>query len=157
MTEQEQDDAFEEMFTAMYEHFANADAWQLYADTLPALETLRAHAGLQLFVLSNFDRRLHSILSGLGIAHFFDGVILSSEVGASKPHIRMFTAALHAAAVPASSCLHIGDDVQHVHDGATAAGMHAMLVNRPDVTLLTVAEKVTQGHFPLASPSKMTT
>lgn len=152
-----EDDTFEHMFTAMYEHFANAHAWQLYEDTLPALRHLKAHDSIRLFVLSNFDRRLHSILNGLGVAHFFDGVILSSEVGASKPHLRMFAAALHAAAAPASWCLHIGDDARCDHDGATAAGMHAMLVDRPEVTLLTIAEKVAQGHFLLASPSKVTT
>ncbi|MEZ0275483.1 MAG: HAD-IA family hydrolase [Roseimicrobium sp.] len=136
------DDTFEQMFTAMYDHFANADAWQLYGDTLPALKRLRAHGELKLFVLSNFDRRLHAILSGLGIAHFFDGVIVSSEVGASKPHARMFQTAILTAGMAAWHCLHVGDDARCDLEGAKAAGMQAVLVDRPAVTLLTIAEKV---------------
>lgn len=164
--------AFEPMFAEMYAHFANADAWQLYGDTLPALERLREHGSghghpddtsLRLFVLSNFDRRLHPILQGLGIAHFFEQVLLSSEVGASKPHPRMFLAALAAVAataeanIPASQCLHIGDDERCDFAGAQAAGMQAALVARPEVTLLTLAEKALQGEFPLAPAVKMHT
>ncbi|RBP46588.1 putative hydrolase of the HAD superfamily [Roseimicrobium gellanilyticum] len=154
-------EVFEPMFADMYAHFANADAWQLYEDTLPALELLRAHSHngphLRLFVLSNFDRRLHPILSGLGIAHFFEQVLLSSDVGASKPHARMFQAALTAANVAASQCLHLGDDERCDFEGAHAAGMHAFLVARPEVTLLTLAEKVLQDEFPLAPSAKTPT
>lgn len=157
------DDAvFERMFAEMYAHFASANAWQLYADTLPALELLRAHVSkgkrLRLIVLSNFDRRLHPILQGLGIAPFFERVLLSSEVGASKPHARMFRAALAAAAdVPADQCLHIGDDARCDFQGARAAGMHAALVTRPEVTLLTLAENVLRNEFPLAPAAKTPT
>lgn len=160
-------DVFEPMFAEMYEHFANAEAWQLHEDTLPALEKLREHASghgqpdgapLRLFVLSNFDCRLHPILEGLGIASFFEQVLLSSEVGASKPHARMFDAALAAAGnVPASQCLHIGDDEHCDFAGAQTAGMQAALVTRPEVTLLTLAEKALQGEFPLAPAAKMHT
>jgi putative hydrolase of the HAD superfamily len=155
-------EVFEPMFADMYAHFANADAWQLYEDTLPALELLRARslAGLhpRLFVLSNFDRRLHPILNGLGIASFFENVLLSSNIGASKPHPRLFQAALTAAAnTPASQCLHLGDDERCDLEGARAAGMHAALVARPEVTLLTLAEKALQDEFPLAPPAKMHT
>lgn len=160
-------EVFEPMFADMYAHFANAEAWQLYEDTLPALEQLREHAGdhvdgapLRLFVLSNFDRRLYPILQGLSIASFFEKVLLSSEVGASKPHARMFDAALAAAAetnVPASECLHIGDDARCDFEGAQTAGIHATLVSRPEVTLLTLAEKILRDEFPLAPAAKMHT
>jgi putative hydrolase of the HAD superfamily len=136
----EHDHAFEQMFTSMYEHFANADAWQLYEDTLPALERIRSRGGLRLLVLSNFDRRLHSILKGLGIAHFFDAVILSSEVGASKPHPRIFQKAITTAGVAASQCLHVGDDVRCDLEGAEAAGMRAVLVDRPATSLMDIIE-----------------
>jgi putative hydrolase of the HAD superfamily len=156
-----QDAPFEAMFSEMYAHFAEAVAWQLYDDTLPALKLLQAHQNhgghLRLYVLSNFDRRLHPILSGLGIAPFFEQVLLSSEVGASKPHPRMFLAALAAADVPASRCLHIGDDERCDFQGARTSGMHAALVTRPEVTLRTLAEKVLQDEFPLAPASKMHT
>ena len=139
---------FDPMFAELYGHFARADAWRLFADTLPALDLLGQHG--RLFVLSNFDRRLHSILRGLGILDRFEGVILSSEIGASKPHPRIFAPALHAAGVSPAQCLHIGDDARCDEAGARAAGMHAALIDRPAVTLLTIAESVAPGQFPLA-------
>ena len=42
-------------------------------------------------------------------------------------------------------------------EGARAAGMQAALVARPEVTLLTLAEKALKGEFPLAPAAKMHT
>lgn len=133
------------LFATLYEHFASASAWHLYDDVPPALEAMHGHA--RLFVVSNFDRRLHAILHGLGIAAFFGGVILSSEVGASKPHTRIFDAALRTAGVPPLRCLHAGDEEKADVLGAQAAGIPALHIRRPGVTLLDVAEKVRPGTF----------
>jgi putative hydrolase of the HAD superfamily len=122
------------IFDDLYEHYAYADAWQLFEDTVPTLEQLRAK-GCRLLVLSNFDKRLRNILEGLEIGHFFDAVIVSSEVGAWKPDARMFKAALEACRVSAAECLHIGDDVRCDEEGARAVGIRSLLVKRPEVTL----------------------
>jgi putative hydrolase of the HAD superfamily len=134
---------FEALFAALYDHFAHARAWHLYDDVVPALEAL--HGRVRLFVLSNFDRRLRSILHGLGIAPFFEGVIVSSEVGAAKPHPRMFEAALQAAGAAPELCLHAGDEEKADVLGAQAAGIPALRIRRPEVSLLDVAAKVLSG------------
>jgi putative hydrolase of the HAD superfamily len=131
---------FEAMFDALYGHFAHARAWHLYDDVVPALEAM--HGRVRLFVLSNFDRRLHAILQGLGIAPFFERVIVSSEVGAGKPHPRMFEAALQAAGVAPHQCVHAGDDESADVLGPQAVGIPAWRINRPEVTLLDIVGKV---------------
>jgi putative hydrolase of the HAD superfamily len=140
-----EDDVFEPMFTTLYDHFAQARAWRLFDDVAPAL--LELHGKVRLMVLSNFDRRLHTILRGLGIAALFEQVIVSSEVGAGKPHARMFQAALDAAGVAPERCFHAGDEENADVRGAETLGIPAMRVKRPEVTLREVAEKVRPGTF----------
>ncbi len=134
------------LFADLYDHFAQPEAWAVYADVVPGLEKLRVLARLS--VLSNFDRRLLRIMEGHGLLPYFDRVLLSSEVGASKPHERMFRAAVEAAGVPASACLHIGDEARNDHEGALAAGLQAALVDRPGVTLETIADALAAGMPP---------
>ncbi|HSJ03649.1 MAG: HAD-IA family hydrolase [Verrucomicrobium sp.] len=133
------------LFQDLYSHFARPEPWVLFDDTRPALEMLKETCPLRLFVLSNFDRRLHAILEGLGLAHYFESVILSSEVGASKPHPRIFATALELAGASAQHCLHIGDDPRCDLQGAETAGMQARLIDRPAVTLLTLAQEIKES------------
>ena len=120
----------EPLFEELYTHFARPGAWGVYDDVRPALEFLRGRR-CQLFVLSNFDTRLRRILKGHDLARYFDGVILSSEVGASKPHPRMFAEGLRLAQARPEECLHVGDDLKADVGGARAAGMAAFHVDRP--------------------------
>jgi putative hydrolase of the HAD superfamily len=133
-------EVFGTMFEALYDHFAHARSWHLYDEVPAALDAL--HGRVRLIVLSNFDRRLHAILRGLGIAPYFERVIVSSEVGAGKPHRRMFEAGLQAAGVAPAQCLLAGDDEQADVRGAEAAGIPAMHIQRPAVTLLDVVAKL---------------
>jgi putative hydrolase of the HAD superfamily len=131
------------LFDALYRHYADPGAWDLFDDVQPALE----HFGrrCRLLVLSNFDRRLRAILAGHGIAHHFEAMIISSEVGASKPHPRIFQAALARAGARAEDCLHIGDDEKADVGGAEGQGMRAHLVRRPGAGLMDLAEKLFPG------------
>jgi putative hydrolase of the HAD superfamily len=74
----------------LFEFFARAEAWKLYPETIEILEQLKKR-GLILGVISNFDSRLFGLLDGLGIAHFFDLVVISTQVGAAKPEAAIFT------------------------------------------------------------------
>ncbi|WP_166442922.1 HAD-IA family hydrolase [Phragmitibacter flavus] len=122
------------LFHDLYHHFESPNAWQLFPDVLPTLQSLAPNYPLH--ILSNFDRRLHSILHGLGIHHFFTTITLSSEVGASKPHPRIFAhAQTQADITDPTHCLLVGDDQQCDHDGALLAGWHPYLLDRPQHTL----------------------
>jgi putative hydrolase of the HAD superfamily len=123
------DEIMEPLFAELYAHYALPEAWHVFDDVRPVLEDLAADHALH--VLSNFDRRLLSILDGHGLRPLFGKIILSSEVGASKPHARMFTAALRAAQAEPAECLHVGDEPTADAAGATAAGMRCFIVDRP--------------------------
>lgn len=133
-------DTLDPMFEALYQYFARPEVWALFDDVRPALEFL--HGRCPLYVLSNFDRRLPRILDGHDIARFFEGMIISSEVGASKPHPRIFQAALQRAGATPQQCLHVGDDEKADLGGATGQGIACHLVRRPGAGLLEMIEKV---------------
>lgn len=132
------------LFPELYHHFATPGVWELYPDVLPALEMLEGRT--HLFVVSNFDRRLHAILRHLGIHHRFDQIILSSEVGASKPHPRIFATAMRAAGLPPAQCFHIGDEAAADLAGARELGIPCILVDRPRVTLIDIVEQLLGGE-----------
>jgi putative hydrolase of the HAD superfamily len=100
-----------------------------YPDVLPALGELRER-GLTLVVASNWDCSLSDWLEPAGITDLVDGVVTSAEVGAPKPHPRVFERALAIAGVAPSEALHVGDKVDNDVQGAAAAGVRAVLVQR---------------------------
>jgi 2-haloalkanoic acid dehalogenase type II len=100
-----------------------------YPDVLPALGELRER-GLTLVVASNWDCSLSDWLEPAGITDLVDGVVTSAEVGAPKPHPRVFERALAIAGVAPSEALHVGDKVDNDVDGAAAAGVRAVLLQR---------------------------
>jgi putative hydrolase of the HAD superfamily len=120
-------------FEAAYAHFAEAQVWELYPETLEVLETLRPV--YELGVISNFDGRLRMILEGLGIAHFFSAIVLSSEVGADKPDGLIFQRAAELLGVSPQEALHVGDDPVRDWQGAAAAGFATLELARPEKTL----------------------
>lgn len=122
------------LFDELYAHYARPEAWMVFDEVVPVLEHLH-EAGHRLYVLSNFDKRLRSILNGHDLSRYFQGMIISSEVGASKPHPRIFEAALAMAQARAENCLHIGDDAAADVAGAQAMGIHVLQVRRPETTL----------------------
>ncbi len=97
-----------EYFPAVYERFAAANAWRIYDDALPALNAL-ARRGLKLGVISNWDERLRPLHARLGLDHYFSSIVISCEVGATKPDPRVFRRAAAELAVTPDELLHVGD------------------------------------------------
>ncbi|HYF34015.1 MAG TPA: HAD-IA family hydrolase [Prosthecobacter sp.] len=143
---------FEPLFDDLYRHYADASAWVVFEDVVPTLEALSPD--YELCVLSNFDRRLVRILEGHGLARHFRRVILSSEVGAAKPHPRMFETALRHFDVSPEECLHVGDDDRCDVQAARQNGWQAFAVNRPDEGLADLVEKVRCQHIPACNRAK---
>ena len=123
---------FETCFTQLFDHYATADAWVAYPDTLPFLEQCQTKLG----IISNFDQRLYSILDGLHLTRHFHSITISSEVGVSKPAPQIFQAALTKHDCAARDALHIGDDPIADWKGAENLGIRAFRLSRPQNTLL---------------------
>lgn len=80
--------------------------------------------------MSNWDSSLPPLLSALGLTPYFDGLLVSALFGASKPAPAIFEEAVRRAGVPAGEVLHVGDSLHDDYDGARAAGLAALLVDR---------------------------
>jgi putative hydrolase of the HAD superfamily len=122
--------AFEAYFDAVYRHFEDALAWDIFPDVRPALEALQA-GGHQLGVVSNFDSRARRILDALGLAPWFSSLTLSSEIGVTKPAAAIFARALACHGVAPAQAIHVGDSLAEDAEGARAAGLGAVLIDRP--------------------------
>ena len=120
---------FDACFDHLYAHYASARAWRVFPEAPAVLSSLRER-GAALAVVSNFDSRLPPLLEALGLAAFFDAVVCSGEAGAAKPDRAIFAHALATLGVEASQALHVGDSREADYDGARAAGVEALLVDR---------------------------
>jgi putative hydrolase of the HAD superfamily len=100
-----------------------------YPDAAPALQALRAR-GLKLVVVSNWDCSLGSVLDRCGLAALLDGAISSAEAESRKPDPGIFAEALELAGCEADEALHVGDTPEEDGDGARAAGIRALLIDR---------------------------
>ncbi|HEY7184438.1 MAG TPA: HAD-IA family hydrolase [Blastocatellia bacterium] len=120
---------FEEFFGEIFERFRGHEFWRVYADAEPALEDLKRR-GLKLGVISNFDSRLYDVLRACNLDRFFDSVHVSTRVGAAKPDAAIFQAALSHHAVEARRAWHVGDSLREDFEGAAAAGLNAILLDR---------------------------
>ena len=120
---------FDAFFDDLYGHYAQGDAWECFPEVARVLGDLRA-GGCKLAVVSNFDSRLPGILEALGIHPQLDAVIYSSAAGHAKPDPVIFRQALGMLSVKPERALHVGDDRTADLQGATSAGLHALLVDR---------------------------
>jgi putative hydrolase of the HAD superfamily len=132
------------LFDELYAHYALPESWLVFPDVVRALDLLRPH--FRLYVLSNFDRRLRSILHGHDLTSYFDEIIISSEIGASKPHPLLFAAAARIANSEPENCIHIGDDLECDLKGARDAGFKAFHLDRKTGTLLDIARRIMPPH-----------
>ena len=119
-------------FEAIYDQFAEPDAWRIFPDVLPALEGL-AKRGVRCAAISNWDERLEPLLERLGLRRHFECVVASWSVRCPKPHAAIFRHALKQLNLPAEAVLHIGDSRREDFEGARAVGLSARLLRRGEM------------------------
>ena len=120
-------------FDELWDEFQRPGVWELYPETRGVLSALAGR--FRLGVVSNFDSRLRKILPQLGIAEFFDELVISSEEGAEKPSPHIFREALRRFAVTPREALHVGDDPDADWRGASEAGLQVFELRRPEISL----------------------
>jgi putative hydrolase of the HAD superfamily len=120
---------FSAFFSELYIHFGTAQPWFVYPDVLPALVNWR-RMGIELGVLSNFDSRIYSVLQSLGLRDFFTSITISTQARAAKPDPQIFAIALEKHNCSPEAAWHIGDSVDEDYNGAKAAGLRGILINR---------------------------
>jgi putative hydrolase of the HAD superfamily len=124
---------FDVFFAALFSHFATAQPWELYDDTISTLEQLRS-AQIPLGILSNFDSRIYGVLQSLGLASFFSSVTISTEAGFAKPDPRIFQTALQKYDCAPDQAWHVGDSLAEDYRAATALGMRGVWLDRSNAS-----------------------
>lgn len=124
----------DEFFPKVYQRFAEPDVWIVYGDVIGTLEELAAR-GLKLAIISNWDDRLIPLLERLGLKRYFDAVIVSCNVGFTKPSPVIFEQAVRWLKLHPDQVLHVGDSPVEDCEGAHNAGLHTRLVARGRFTL----------------------
>jgi putative hydrolase of the HAD superfamily len=103
--------------------------FRAYQEAQAALGELR-ELGLKLVCVSNWDISLPEVLAGCGLADSLDGVVTSAEVGSRKPDPAIFAPALRLAGCSAPEAVFVGDTPAEDLEGARAAGIPALLIDR---------------------------
>jgi putative hydrolase of the HAD superfamily len=103
--------------------------FRAFEDAAPALAELRA-LGLRLVCVSNWDVSLPEVLHRCGLDGALDGVVTSAHAGARKPDPAIFEPALELARCSAVEALYVGDTPAEDVEGAWAAGIPALLIDR---------------------------
>jgi len=116
-------DALFEQYLGLYE-----DSWELFADAIPCLDRL---APLGLGIISNGNSsQQRQKLAELGIIDYFDIIVVSEDIGISKPDPQIFLHACEAANQTPSDCFYVGDKLDTDATAAGRAGLTGVWLNR---------------------------
>ena len=108
------------------QHQANR---RLLDGALELLDALRGKCKLGIVTNNSAAEQIEK-LRALGIAEYFEAVVISEAVGVAKPDAKIFTIALQRLRVDASDAVFIGDNWINDIVGAISVGMHAVWLNR---------------------------
>jgi putative hydrolase of the HAD superfamily len=155
----DRDGCFHELFA----HFARPGSWRITEDA-PELLDLLAREGCVLGVCSNFDSRLREVLAGLPELALLRELVISSEVGWRKPAPEYYAALTASVGLGPQEILIVGDDLVNDAEGATLAGLAAILYDprgrhawRPRLTRLSDLPALcgTPGQRPAGGASSL--
>lgn len=104
---------------------------RLYPDSVRFLKALKKE-GCKLALVSNAanDVAIEEAVKRLGIAKFFDTIVISSQVEIRKPSLAIFMRALKDLNVKPSEAVFIGDSVSKDVMGAKKVPMKTILITR---------------------------
>lgn len=125
--------------------------WVLFDDVLSCLDGL---SNYRLGIISNGNTKQQiRKLCKTEIVQRFDTIVISEEVGMSKPNPEIFLAACCQAKVEIGECLYVGDNLQGDAIAAQAAGLKGVWLNREEVTYAQVSIPVIQSLNELVTAS----
>ncbi len=102
---------------------------ELYPDVEPTLTRL-AKDSYFLGLISNAPPDTARVVEVLGLHKYLDSVVISGDVGYTKPHPEIFRMALREAGVKPVDALHVGDFYEADIIGARNAGIRGLLIDR---------------------------
>ncbi len=108
----------------------------------PLLEYIKRlrQTGYRTGLLSNYTDAARRLWTEVyPFIQYFDGVVISAEVGVMKPHPRSYHLALESLGVVAAEALFVDDFAENIA-GASAAGMQTLHFTDPALALRQLAE-----------------
>jgi HAD superfamily hydrolase (TIGR01549 family) len=125
---------------------ASRAQFPLYPDTNEVLARLRPLTKLGVVTngVSGLQRRKYD---SSGLAHWFDAVVISGELGIGKPERGIFDFIAHQLGVNVTDCLMVGDNPERDIQGGINAGMKTCWVDRGLRKTTTVPADVTVKSF----------
>ncbi|GAB3795689.1 HAD family hydrolase [Humibacter antri] len=117
-------------YSDYFEHYT--DAWSLYDDALPCLDSLRARLpGVLIGIITNgeLDYQLRK-MDAIGIRDRFDTIVASGDVGITKPDVRIFRLACTRLGVEPECAAYVGDRLGTDAIGAVRAGLAGVWIDR---------------------------
>jgi putative hydrolase of the HAD superfamily len=105
---------------------------RLRPDAVPVLAALRDR-GVLTGLVSDCGPELPLFLSTLPVAPLLSTCVYSVEIGACKPHPKMYLTACARLGVEPADCLYVGDGGSRELTGARAVGMTAVRLAAPDL------------------------
>ena len=109
------------------EEILRIENYTVYPDAAEALAACR-EKGYENWLLSNNYPELDDLLEQLGLARYFDGLVISGREGYDKPNPKLFARALARAGEPGTAYM-VGDNPVADIEGGRAAGMTTILVH----------------------------
>jgi len=116
-------------FDELYEYFAQPQAWRIFDDVRLALDALASH-GIKIGIISNWDERLRPLLREVELDKYFEVIVVSCEVGFTKPSPVIFEIAAEKLCRAPATIRHVGDSADLDAEGARRAGFQTRLLRR---------------------------
>jgi FMN phosphatase YigB (HAD superfamily) len=144
-------DSFAEQITRVHMDGVRRVTWAP-PERVTAVRKIAPHYRMGL--LSNFDDTQcgHEVFDDTGIAHLFEAVIISAEVGLRKPNPRIYRQMLEMLRLDASEVLFVGDTPREDVAGPQAAGMRTVWISKGAAA---VPEGIPQPHFTILELSEL--
>lgn len=102
--------------------------WRLFPDVLPCLRSLSAYP---LGLVTNGESEQQRLkLTRMGLTPYFSSVVISGEIGVTKPDPAIFAVVLRGLGVAAEESVHVGDNWEADVVGARNAGIQGVWLNR---------------------------
>jgi putative hydrolase of the HAD superfamily len=122
------DAQFSAFYAGQSQRFMEFPPELMQDDVIDVLTALAAKYRLALMSNTGFvnGAEMRPALKAIGLLDLFTYQLFSNEVGANKPHPKIYQALLDQSGTTPGQIVHIGDNRKADYDGATAMGMQAI-------------------------------
>jgi putative hydrolase of the HAD superfamily len=126
------DEKADRIFAVYLQHLE--ENWKLFNDVIPCLDSL-SHYPKGLVTNGNGIQQRKK-LEKLDLLKYFNKIIISEELGFSKPQREIFLAASNQFGCNPSECFFIGDNLEVDVIGSNEVGMNGIWLNRENIGIL---------------------